>query len=100
MRLFVAVELPPVAAALAADLSHALRERQQASAPRARVTWIPVDRMHITVRFLGNVDTALAAAVVDRLSAPLELPTPFLLTLGEPGAFPPRGKPAVLWLGV
>jgi 2'-5' RNA ligase len=54
--------------------------------------------MHLTVRFLGEVEPGQAAMVVDRLSTPLPM-DPFAVTLGRPGAFPSRGAPRVVWLG-
>ena len=99
MRLFVAVELPPPALIAAADLSRVLQRRVSALAPQARFTWIPADRMHLTIRFLGEVATTRLSPLEAALSAPFDTGV-FTLTLGDPGAFPPRGAPRVLWLGI
>ena len=99
MRLFVAVELSPDALAVAADVSRALQRYVSTIAPRARLTWVPTGRMHLTIRFLGAVDDVTRNAVESVLAAPLET-TVFTLTLGGAGAFPLRGAPRVVGLGI
>jgi len=99
MRLFVAVELPPPVLTTAVESSRALQRRVSELAPAARFTWIPADRMHLTIRFIGEVATTSVSLLEAVLSAPFDT-SAFTLTLGEPGAFPPRGTPRVLWLGI
>lgn len=71
-------------------------ERCAAVAPAFR--WVAAGNLHLTVRFLGQVDGALADGIVERLSFQ-ELPA-FELELGEPGTFK-RGRLArVVWLGL
>jgi 2'-5' RNA ligase len=99
MRLFVAVELPPSALTMALELSRVLQRRVSELAPAARFTWIPAERMHLTIRFIGEVPVTRVSLMQAALSAPLDTGA-FSLMLGEPGAFPPRGTPRVLWLGI
>jgi 2'-5' RNA ligase len=99
VRLFVAVDIGRVLSAQAAELSHELQRRAAEAAPRAKITWVPADRLHLTVRFIGEVDDEKAAAVCEALSAPLGAAA-FDLTLGGAGAFPKGGSPRVLWVGV
>jgi 2'-5' RNA ligase len=99
MRLFVGVEIAPAVAAAAAALVDELRRRAERLDPSARITWIPRERMHLTVRFIGNVDDALAAGVQTALLPPIAGPC-FDLSLGGVGAFPPSGRPQVLWAGI
>lgn len=99
MRLFVAVEID---AALARELVRAageLRRRVEARAPRARVTWVAADRLHFTVRFIGEVDDDRVPAIVAALAAPLPL-APFDLTIADLGAFPLKGPPRAFWAGI
>ena len=64
MRLFVAAEIDPALARELARVAGELRERVVACAPRARLTWVPADRLHFTVRFiLEFVQAAFTAAV-------------------------------------
>jgi len=99
MRLFVAVELPPPVVIAADTVARELRERISHTAPRARLTWVAPDRMHVTVRFIGEVNDDMATAIRDVLGPPLESP-PVAFALGEVGAFPTRGAPRALWLGL
>ena len=99
MRLFVAAEIGETLAARAAELSRELQRRAADAAPRAKVTWVPAGRLHLTVRFIGEIDDGRAAAVGEALEPPLDV-APFDLTLAGAGAFPTRGSPRVLWIGV
>jgi len=99
VRLFVAVELEDDAARRVSQISAQLRQRVEHRAPSARLTWIPPERMHLTVRFIGEVDERRAEAIRAQLSPPLATPV-FDLRLEGTGAFPPRGPARVLWAGV
>ena len=99
MRLFVAVDIGEALAARVAELSRELQRRASETAPRAKVTWIPADRLHLTVRFIGEVDDGRTAAVCEALEQPVAV-APFDLTLAGVGAFPKGGSPRVLWVGV
>jgi 2'-5' RNA ligase len=99
MRLFVGVEIDAPMAAAAGALIGTLRVRAQQLAPGCRIAWIPEDRLHLTVRFIGQIDEAGATAVMQALEPPLAV-APFELTVSGPGAFPPAGRPKVIWVGV
>jgi RNA 2',3'-cyclic 3'-phosphodiesterase len=99
VRLFVGVPLDP---ALARDLGRVadeLRQRVDRHSPRAKLTWVAPERLHFTVRFIGETDEGPAAGIRDALAPPLGV-APFDLEVAELGAFPERGKPRVLWVGV
>ena len=99
MRLFVAVEIAAVAAAAAAALIDTLRRRADRLAPDARIIWMPGDRLHVTVRFIGNADEAKAEEIRTVLEPPLAI-EPFDLVIAGAGAFPESGAPRVLWAGL
>jgi 2'-5' RNA ligase len=99
VRLFIAVEAPPPVVDAAMTVSDSLRERVRAAAPHARLTWMTPERMHLTIRFVGETDAAMAARIADLLAAPFATPS-FTIGVGEAGSFPPRGTPRVLWLGL
>ena len=66
------------------------------------LTWVAVDRMHLTLVFLGEVPDVLAARLVEAMAAPIVHP-PFEIAIGGIGVFPPeraRKPPRVLWIGV
>jgi 2'-5' RNA ligase len=99
VRLFVAAELEPHVRAAAAALIETLKERAGRLSPQARITWVPEDRLHITLRFIGSVDGAVAAAVRAALESPLDL-APFDIEVAGTGTFPGRGAPRVIWAGI
>jgi 2'-5' RNA ligase len=93
-RLFVAAWLPPEAADEAAEVVERLR------AGGAEARWVPPGNLHVTLRFLGDVDGETAAAVADALPEVVRGFAPFPLRLAGLGTFPPRGEPRVAWIGV
>ena len=87
-RLFVALRPPPsVRAALAATMD---------GIPRAR--WQDDDQIHLTVRYIGEVDRRVAEDVVLALghvhAAPIDI------ALSGVGAFEHKGRIDALWAGV
>jgi len=99
VRLFVAIEIGEDVAAEAARVIERLRARVATLAPHARVTWVTPERMHLTVRFIGQADDDHVLAIRDALAAPLDV-SPFDLHCAGTGTFPPRGAPRVIWAGV
>ena len=99
MRLFVAVEIGAAIAAGARALIADLRRHAERLAPRARISWVDPDRAHLTVRFIGEVDEVKAHAIEEVLRQQIDI-APFELTVAGLSAFPPRGRPRVLWVGL
>jgi 2'-5' RNA ligase len=63
------------------------------------LAWVKPENLHLTVRFLGDLDDAAVARAgesVRRSAAPLRAPT---ARLGQLGAFPRPESPSVLWIG-
>ena len=96
MRLFVAVEIAPALAGRIADAGDELKRRALACAPQARITWIPADRLHVTLRFIGEVEPDRLAEISAALAPPV-IATAFELTVSGVGVFPGSGAPRVLW---
>jgi 2'-5' RNA ligase len=94
VRAFVAVVPPPAALAAVGEAVMALRGTY------AGVTWVPVERMHVTLAFLGDVTGDVAARVGSGLADALRDSPPFALRVAGGGAFPRTARPNVLWAGV
>ncbi len=96
MRLFVAVELGEHVRRVAEATADVLR-----TALDSRITarWIPLENLHVTVRFIGHVPDDRAPAVISTVVAPLAA-RPFDIRLGACGVFPRSGPPRVIWIGV
>lgn len=88
LRLFIALDLPG-----------GIRDRLvmlQAGVPGAR--WIKPENLHVTLRFIGEVDDPVAQdidAALRRVAAP-----GFELMLDGVGHFGTERKPQVLWAGI
>lgn len=80
-------------------MSEELERRATAAARGAKVTWIPADRLHLTIRFIGEIDDGRVPMVRQALEEPLAV-APFSLTLCGAGTFPKSGTPRVVWLGI
>ncbi|MFM9863049.1 MAG: RNA 2',3'-cyclic phosphodiesterase [Micropepsaceae bacterium] len=87
IRLFTAIEIPETVRTRLSFL--------QGGVPGAR--WSPAENMHLTLRFIGEVDEATANDIDDVLYA-LHAPH-FALTLKGAGEFGGR-DPHALWVGV
>lgn len=87
-RLFVGLDLPGDVTANVGRISCGL--------PGAR--WLETDQLHLTLRFIGEVD----GGVFDDVIGALDSITmhPFELTLRGVGHFPPHRRPDTLWVGV
>jgi 2'-5' RNA ligase len=99
VRLFVAVTLDDAVRRAVAAVIEECRARANRLAPRARITWVAPERLHVTVRFIGAVSEELAAAIREALQPPVPIP-PFDGVLAGIGSFPGRGKPQVVWAGI
>lgn len=64
--------------------------------PGAR--WVQPDHLHLTLRFIGEVDSTVFRDVREALHEVKG--SPFSMQLDGVGFFPPRGKPRVVWVGI
>ena len=99
MRLFVGCETGSSVGNAAESLIEELRARAARLAPNARLTWVPRERLHFTVRFIGSVDGTRMPALRRALAAPLPVP-PFDAVVHGVGVFPDRRPPRVIWAGL
>jgi 2'-5' RNA ligase len=96
IRAFCAVELP--AEIRAAVAAHATRLRREF--PDAHASWARPEGLHITLKFIGEVEAARVETLTRAAAAAVGGLRPFRLTIEESGTFPARGAARVLWLGV
>ena len=94
MRLFIAVQLPPDWRAAAHVAGEVLA--QSTLVPMRRVA---PELMHITLRFLGEVDPERIPALSDALArrAP---PIDIMLRIGGADTFGPPDRTRTVWLGI
>jgi 2'-5' RNA ligase len=94
MRLFLAIELEP-------DLRRRLRE---ATAPLRAVVpdagWVAEDRLHLTLKFLGEQPEALVEPLIAAMEEVASRHWPVQMQLRGLGAFPNLRRPRVIWIGI
>ena len=66
--------------------------------PEPGFVWTPPERLHLTLRFLGDTPASLLEPL--RTALRRVGVAPFVLPVAGVGVFPPRGRPRVLWCGV
>jgi 2'-5' RNA ligase len=93
MRLFVAI-VPPSSVR---DRLAASREALRQSG--ADVKWVEAENLHITLKFLGNVEGARIDAVREALAGVASAHRRFSLQFLGTGVFPNRRRPRVVWVG-
>jgi 2'-5' RNA ligase len=95
VRSFIAVELP-------AELIKRLKDFQAGlNLARLRgVKWVDPGSIHLTLKFLGDVDAGRLEAVKEAAAAAARSQRPFQLTTGGTGFFPAPQRARVFWLGL
>jgi 2'-5' RNA ligase len=94
LRLFIAFDSPPDVKAKAREIQNQLRQAH------ADVSWEREEKLHCTIKFLGETPSELLPSIVDSLTSIGRLSLPFSVTYRGTGCFPDRHAPRVLWLGI
>ncbi len=94
IRTFIAVELPPEIREAMAGVQAELKKSG------ADVGWVRAEGVHLTLKFLGDVEEGEVVKLCDALSGMLAGEAPFILRAKGIGAFPTPKAPRVVWLGV
>ena len=92
LRVFVGV---PVGAAVAERIS-AVRNEFGGEAVR----WVPAENLHLTLKFLGDVEEAQVVSIRSALREALAGTAGFGVTARGLGVFPDARRPRVLWIGL
>jgi 2'-5' RNA ligase len=96
LRVFCAIELPEEVSARATDHINNLRRQ----VPDISASWNRDGKFHLTLKFIGEITRVR----VERLSLAAQRATVdlscFNLIVAGAGAFPKKGPPKVLWLGI
>lgn len=89
----------------AVDLTEEIRDRikrtqQLLDDAGWQCRWVPESRMHMTVRFYGNLEIPTVERLQDELRARLAEQPRFELRVSRVGAFPGPNRPRTIWLGI
>ncbi len=94
LRSFIAIELTN-------ELHEELRILQQElKKSDIYAKWVSPENIHLTLKFLGNVDTGQIEKIKNILEEISKETKPFYLNLSGIGAFPKLDYPRVLWVGI
>lgn len=96
LRLFVAMRIPEE---IKAGFSAAQAELRE-DLPDAKISWAKTDQLHLTLKFLGNVETQRVDALRLSLVSACQGFAPLRLRADGMGAFPNLRDPRVLWIGL
>lgn len=96
IRAFIAVELPD---ALNTALEKASNQLQE-ELPGSPVRWVPVNNIHLTLKFLGDVSDNNIPVLQTILKTEAASHHIFEVSIGGFGVFPNPFRPRVLWVGV
>ena len=94
MRLFLAISLPT---ALRADLLLGTAPLRDAA---SAVRWLAPEKLHITVRFIGEQPDSFVPRAVAALAAAAQQTPALEIALRGLGAFPSWSRARVIWAGV
>ena len=94
IRAFIAVEIEGQTKQKISELISILKKSD------ANAKWITEGQMHLTLKFLGNIDEGHVQKISDALSIISNNFSSFTINFSGIGAFPDLNHPAVIWLGV
>lgn len=94
MRSFIAIELPDTVKSALLSLQHELK------ACGADVRWSRPEGIHLTLKFLGNIEERLVDGIVETLKGTCRKFQAFNCEVRGIGVFPGARAPRVLWAGV
>ncbi len=96
LRTFIAVEIP----------SHVQKKIQQATEPLRKeigaslIRWVPVQNVHITLKFLGDVSPVSADHLTQILRTEADACPVFDIHISGLASFPSLRRPRVLFIGI
>jgi 2'-5' RNA ligase len=94
MRLFLAINLPTDVRETLWEVAAPLRTA------RYPVRWVAAEAIHLTLKFLGDVDDMREDEIAAGVAAAVVGAKPFPLPVGGFGAFPSAQRPRVVWAGL
>lgn len=94
IRTFIAIELP----------SHVMeaigRVQERLKSFDFRVSWVRVENIHLTLKFLGDMDSERVPEIGKLMTRALSLKEPLEIFASGLGVFPGVRNPRVIWVGI
>lgn len=96
IRTFIAVDLPPSVLEALGQVSSQLQEKL----PDTPVRWVNYQKMHLTLKFLGDISKENIGMVEKILQSEAAKRQAMEIGIGGIGAFPKMRHPRVIWIGI
>lgn len=94
IRTFIALE---IADAIKEQLTHV---QNQLMNKGAELKWLKKENIHLTLRFLGEIDEKIHNKIFDLMNHVAENVSSLNLSLAELGMFPNENRPNIIWVGL
>ncbi|MBI1938787.1 MAG: RNA 2',3'-cyclic phosphodiesterase [Ignavibacteriales bacterium] len=94
IRAFIALEIP------AAALEKIIQIKNDNYNGYENVRWEPAEKLHITLKFLGDTEEKLIEKILGKLSTAVSSYNSLMLSFNEFGIFKREGKPKIFWVGL
>jgi len=94
IRTFVCIEIPDSIKSRVTNLQETLRKFG------ARVSWTKPSNIHLTLKFLGDVEASRIEGATNAIERAAHKISPFEIEIGGVGCFPSTRSPKVFWIGV
>ncbi len=93
-RLFVAITFPKGEKFLSAygELRKSLMSD--------KIRWVDTDKMHLTLKFIGETESSLTPYIIRALEKSVEGISPFDIEVKDAGVFGSSYNPRVIWFGI
>lgn len=95
-RIFVGLDISDEARRKISDYIDFLRE----SFPNFRVSWDKTEKLHLTMKFLGEIDDEQIAKLLEAVERAAQKASSFNVRIEGTGVFPSPKQARILWLGV
>jgi RNA 2',3'-cyclic 3'-phosphodiesterase len=96
VRTFIAVDFPPPLLEKIAEITAFFKTLTS----EKDLKWVETKNLHLTIKFLGEIDEQKAAQVKRTLSYALKDQHSFEIEISGLGMYPNKNKPRVIWLGI
>jgi len=95
LRTFIAVDIPPI---IQKAIHHNVENLRKTLGSSVR--WVPVDNIHLTLKFLGDVSHDSVDPLTQMLRVEADSCSSFDLSAGGLGSFPNSKRARVLFIGI
>jgi RNA 2',3'-cyclic 3'-phosphodiesterase len=96
VRAFIAVDFPPNILKKIADITAFFKTLT----PEKSLKWVETNNLHLTIKFLGEIEENIVAQVKLTLSQALMDHNCFDIEINGLGMYPNKNNPKVIWLGI